>query len=59
MEENRLSIMTHMSAEQLEKMQAFKDLHRETFYNNLMQFGNQKDMYGQSQGGCKKPSVGG
>ena len=59
MEESRTSIMTHMSPDQLQKMESFKDLHKKAFYQNLKEFGEQKDIYGQTQSGCGKPVVGG
>ena len=59
MEENRLSIMSHMSQEQLEKMKSFKNHYQEIFYKNLKEFGDQKDIYGKSQSSCKKAVVGG
>ena len=59
MEENRLSIMSHMSQEQLEKMKSFKDYYQAKFYKNLKEFGDQKDIYGKSQISCKKAVVGG
>ena len=51
--------MSHMSKSQLEKMKSFKNRYEKIFYENLKQFGDQKDSYGQSQTGCKKAVVGG
>ena len=59
MEESRLSIMSHMTADQLEKMKSFKNDHQGTFIKNLKEFGNQKEIYGTSQAGHKKAVAGG
>ena len=59
MEEGRLSIMSHMTADQLEKMKSFKNVHQDTFIKKLKEFGNQKDIYGTSQDGHKTAVAGG
>ena len=56
---NRLSIISHLSKDQLEKMSAFKDANQEALNANLRLFGEQKEIYGNSQKSCKKPAAGG
>ena len=51
--------MSHMSQDQLEKMKSFKAHYQEIFYKNLKEFGDQKDIYGNSQTSCKKAVAGG
>ena len=58
-ERNRLSILSHMSKNQLDRMKAFNETNKETLNNNLKIFGDQKDIYGQSQKSCRKPAAGG
>ena len=51
--------MAHMSKEQREKMKAFNDVYHAALVTNLKMFGDQKDIYGNSQKSCKKPAAGG
>ena len=59
MEQNRLSIMHHMSPTELIAQKEFMNLHRDILYKNLKAFGEQKDMYGRTQKGGVKTNVGG
>ena len=59
MKRSRLSIISHMNQDQLERMNAFNETNQEALNANLKAFGDQKDIYGNSQISCKKPAAGG
>ena len=59
MKTSRLSIISHMNQDQLERMNTFNETNQEALNANLKAFGDQKDIYGNSQISCKKPAAGG
>jgi len=59
MKRSRLSIISHMNQDQLDRMNTFNEMNQEVLNANLKAFGDQKDIYGKSQISCKKPAAGG